>query len=133
MKNSELTKCPEDNFDAKTCPDCSSRKSLIYISSLVIFAVIPALLVAVFIIVIDPHYLFRTPSLEGINDNKPFYEFQVTKVKPYQVKYIQPEAISLGSSRVEVGINPEHPAWENLNVFNAAIPSSTSYEVMLGI
>src|SRR5205814_1076088 len=51
--------------------------------------------------------------------------------KPYQVRRINPDAIILGSSRAEVGLDPRHPGWAGKNVFNFGLPSATSYEVML--
>jgi hypothetical protein len=40
---------------------------------------------------------------------RPYYEgAHVDSVKPCQVWRLRPEAIALGSSRVEVGIDPRH-------------------------
>ena len=62
---------------------------------------------------------------------RPYYEPHVLVAKPYQVRRQRPSAVALGSSRVEVGIDPRHPGWTDTNVFNFALPSSNSYAVML--
>ena len=79
----------------------------------------------------DPYYAFGTPNFPGINAVRPLYESHVPVVKPYQVRRIKPDAIILGSSRAEVGLDPQHPGWAAKNVFNYGLPSATSYEVML--
>lgn len=93
-------------------------------------ALVP-LLYGAFIVAIDPYYIFGSPSWRGFNAVRPFYEPHVVTAKPYQVSRIRPEAVSLGSSRVEVGIDPRHPGWASSRTFNFALPSSNSYAVML--
>jgi hypothetical protein len=95
------------------------------------FTALPSILLAAFVLLVDPYYVFGSPSLPGINVVRPFYELHVIAAKPYQVQRIKPSAVSLGSSRVEVGLDPRHPGWADRNVFNFGLPSATSYEVML--
>ena len=99
--------------------------------ALAVFVALPPLLLAAFVIAVDPYYVFGSPSLRGFNSVRPYYEPRVLTAKPYQVRRQRPSAVALGSSRVEVGIDPRHPGWTNTNVFNFALPSSNSYEVML--
>ena len=94
------------------------------------FLVIPPLLLAGFVIVVDPYYVFGSPSWPGINEVRPLYEPHVITAKPYQVERIRPEAVILGSSRAEVGLDPGHPGWSVGNVFDFGLPASTEYEVM---
>jgi hypothetical protein len=94
------------------------------------FLVIPPLLLAGFIIVVDPYYVFGSPSWPGINRVRPLYEPHVITAKPYQVERIQPEAVILGSSRAEVGLDPGHSGWGTGSVFDFGLPASTEYEVM---
>ena len=52
--------------------------------------------------------------------------------KPYQVWRRRPSAVSLGSSRVEVGIDPRHRGWVDTDALQFRdCRASTSYEVML--
>ena len=62
---------------------------------------------------------------------RPYYESAIFSAKPYQVRRIRPAAISLGSSRVEVGLDTRHRGWADPRTFNFGLPGSTSYEVML--
>jgi hypothetical protein len=94
------------------------------------FVVLPPIFLAAFVLVVDPYYVFGSPSLPGINAVRPYYELHVLAAKPYQVQRIKPAAVALGSSRVEVGLDPHHPGWADTNVFNFGLPSATSYEVM---
>ena len=99
--------------------------------ALAAFLALPPLALAAFVIAVDPYYVFGSPSWRGFNDVRPYYEPHVLVAKPYQVRRQQPSAVALGSSRVEVGIDPRHGGWTDTNVFNFALPSSNSYAVML--
>lgn len=92
---------------------------------------LPTILLAAFVVVVDPYYLFGSPSWPGVNVVRPYYELHVIAAKPYQMRRIEPSVVTLGSSRVEVGLDPRHPGWADRNVFNFGLPSATSYEVML--
>jgi len=89
------------------------------------------ILVAGFFVAIDPYYLFGAPSWRGFNLVRPTYEPYAMAAKPYQVWRMRPEAVVLGASSPEVGIDPRHPGWGEVTVFNFALPSSTSYMTML--
>jgi hypothetical protein len=99
--------------------------------ALAAFAALPSLLLAAFVVTVDPYYVFDSPSWRGFNTVRPYYESHVLAAKPYQVWRQRPAAVALGSSRVEVGIDPRHGGWVDTNVFNFALPSSNSYAVML--
>ncbi|MDF0517598.1 hypothetical protein P0R31_10180 [Bradyrhizobium yuanmingense] len=95
------------------------------------FLLLPPAAFAGFTIAVDPYYVGGAPSWPGINVVRPAYEPKVVIAKPYQVARLRPSAVSLGSSRVEVGIDPRHNGWAPGTVFNFALPSSNSYAVML--
>jgi hypothetical protein len=117
-----------DASDRNGPPRASCRR---FALALVGFTALPSILLAAFVLVVDPYYVFGSPTLPGINAVRPFYELHVLAAKPYQVQRIKPAAVSLGSSRVEVGLDPRHAGWADRNVFNFGLPSATSYEVML--
>ena len=94
------------------------------------FIALPPILLAAFVIAVDPYYVFGSPSWAGINAVRPLYEPNLLSAKPYQVRRIRPEAVALGSSRAEVGLDPGHPGWGDARTFNFGLPASTSYEVM---
>jgi len=91
----------------------------------------PPLALAAAIVLVDPYYVFGTPDIPGINVVRPRYENLLPAAKPYQVRRIRPDAVILGSSRAETGLDPRHPGWAGNNVFNFGLPGATSYEVML--
>lgn len=95
------------------------------------FLMLPPTALAIFVLVIDPYFVFGAPSWPGINTVRPYYEPHVVIAKPYQVARVRPAAIALGSSRVEVGIDPRHEGWTSGAVFNFGLPSANSYTVML--
>ena len=102
-----------------------------FVLALAAFAALPPLLLAAFVVAVDPAYVFGSPDWPGINGVRPYYEARVLVAKPYQVWRQRPSAVALGSSRVEVGIDPRHPGWIDSNAFNFAMPSNNSYAVML--
>jgi hypothetical protein len=95
------------------------------------FLLIPPAAFAGFTMAVDPYFVWGSPSWPGINVVRPTYEPKVVVAKPYQVARLHPSAVSLGSSRVEVGVDPRHKGWAPGTVFNFALPSSNSYAVML--
>jgi len=99
--------------------------------ALLAFLLTPPAAFSGLVLIVDPYYVFGSPSWPGINAVRPHYELQVVMAKPYQVARLRPAAVSLGSSRVEVGLDPRHPGWVKGPVFNFALPSSNSYAVML--
>jgi hypothetical protein len=99
--------------------------------ALAALATLPPLLLAAFVIAVDPYYMFGSPSWPGFNAVRPYYEPHLLVAKPYQVWSRRPSAVALGSSRVEVGIDPRHEGWTGPNVFNFALPSNNSYATML--
>jgi hypothetical protein len=70
------------------------------------------ILLAGFVVATDPYYLYGAPSWHGFNLVRPIYEPYVVSVKPYQIWRMRPQAVVLGGSSPEVGIDPRHPGWE---------------------
>jgi hypothetical protein len=95
------------------------------------FLAAPLILLAAFVIAVDPYYVFGSPEWPGINAEKPHYEQRVLLAKPYQLRRMGPAAVVLGSSRVEAGIDPRHKGWVGGRVFNFGIPAQNSYGMML--
>jgi hypothetical protein len=73
--------------------------------ALLAFAVLPPLALGAFVIAVDSCYVVGAPSWRGVNAVRPFYEHHVLEAKPYQVARIRPDAVSLGSSVAEVGLD----------------------------
>lgn len=85
----------------------------------------------VFNLLVDPFDLYRLVAVEGINGNKPMATKHPRIVKPYQVKKLRPKAVAMGSSRTEIGIDPDHPGWDARfrPVFNYSLGAATVMEL----
>ena len=96
-------------------------------------AAVVVLIVAVglFNLLVDPYDLYRLVKVPGINANKAAATHQERLAKPLQVRFFKPHGLALGSSRVAVGIDPQHPGWDPLAapVFNYALTSATIAEL----
>lgn len=104
----------------------TSRRYLLISTAVMVMFII---LTAVFNYIIDPYGIYRTFVFEGINRDKPRASTQVRMVKAYGVRKIAPKSIAIGNSRVDIGIDPLHPAWpeDGHPVYNLGIPGSTIY------
>lgn len=81
-------------------------------------------------LVIDPFGVFRIIEIKGINNVKTGQGDHVRMGKAGAVRVFKPQAVILGNSRAEYGINPEHPGWETEPVYNLAISGSNIYEIL---
>lgn len=84
----------------------------------------------VFNLVIDPFGVFRIVEINGINNVKTGQGGHVRMGKAGSVRVFKPQAVILGNSRAEYGINPEHPGWGTEPVYNLAISGSNMYEIL---
>jgi tetratricopeptide (TPR) repeat protein len=84
-------------------------------------------------IVIDPFRRFDLVSIDGFNAQKTQFAAQGRLAKPGVVCRLQPGSVVLGTSRVEVGINPRHPGWNPAYgpIYNVALAGSGLKELYL--
>ena len=75
----------------------------------------------------DSFSLFGSPRIVGINADKVTGDVRMTKA--WQVARSNYDGIILGTSRAEVGLNPQHAAWQNLNSYNLAMQGASLYEI----
>ena len=61
-------------------------------------------------VVVDPFYRFDLVSIPGFNKQKPQFPTYARLAKPGVVCRLKPASVLLGTSRVEVGLDPKHPA-----------------------
>ena len=62
-------------------------------------------------VVIDPYLVFKMPRVNGFNDKKPSIETKERLIKAYEVIRAAPNGLILGTSRVALGLDAEHPSW----------------------
>lgn len=74
-------------------------------------------------VLVDPYYVYGTPTLAGWNSIKPRVYQHAVIAKRYQIGRIRPTTLLLGNSRIEIGLDPESSSWpaEMQPVFNAAV------------
>jgi hypothetical protein len=84
----------------------------------------------VFNLIIDPFGVYHLVEINGINNIKTGQGNHVRMGKAGSVRVFKPQAVILGDSRAEYGINPEHPGWKAGPVYNLAISGSNVYEIL---
>ncbi|MGR8930556.1 MAG: hypothetical protein ACU836_07935 [Gammaproteobacteria bacterium] len=93
-------------------------KTWLSLSSIVLFTV------AGLDLIVDPYGIFRFVDQQGFNQIKPTAGAHGAMSKAYQVLKVRPNALILGNSRAEVGLNPENSVWPEIArpVYNLALP-----------
>ena len=86
------------------------------------------LLVAALNVAVDPFFVFGTPLVHGFNRYKPATQGREALAKSALLPRAQPHTLLVGTSKVQVGLDPASPAWqpEDKPVFNNGLPGSTS-------
>lgn len=87
-----------------------------------------AMLVAGLNILVDPYGLFEIVELEGFNAEKPARDGSRT-LKSLQLRRQQYDVVVLGSSRVQLGIDPGSPAFAGARVFNLGLVDVNMHEI----
>lgn len=95
-------------------------KHRIYLKVLVALVLLCIAAVALFNWFVDPFNLYDSPRVERLNSVKPFALHYELQSKTYRLDRLRPQALVLGNSRPDFGIDPEHPAWAGLVAYNAA-------------
>ncbi len=86
-----------------------------------------SLLVILFVALVDPYQLFRLVDVEGFNRIKPLPEQYREQIKLVQAKALRPNALLLGNSRIEVGLDPASPQLSShgYSAYNLALSGTT--------
>jgi hypothetical protein len=73
--------------------------------------------------IVDPYYIFDSPRIPGWTMAKPAAGNRAVAAKARLMESSQPRTLLLGNSRIEVGFNPDSPAWPAglQPVFNAGL------------
>lgn len=86
-----------------------------------------------FTLAVDPFGLYRVlPVRAGLNANKARQRGHERMVRAADVRRLRPDALVLGTSRTQVGIDPDADAWRGLaqRPVNAAYSDGTVYEAL---
>ncbi|MGR9072722.1 MAG: hypothetical protein ACU833_06630 [Gammaproteobacteria bacterium] len=100
-----------------------------FLRTVAYYSVALFLLIVLMNYIVDPYAIYDTPRLVGFNANKPLLYKHLRLAKAHAVVYKQPDALIIGSSRTEHGLDPEHPAIQaRYNSYNLALTGATIYE-----
>jgi len=80
---------------------------------------------------IDPFGMYRDRPLDGFNPYKPAMFNRVRLHKAFELRWIRPEVIVLGTSRTHIGISCSHPGWGAVgsSCYNLAFDGATTQEM----
>lgn len=107
----------------------SQRVFTAYLRIISVGTVVLLSLVILLNYLVDPYSIFNSPQWSGINANKPELFEHLRLTKAYAIERLKPDALLLGSSRTEHGLDPEHPAFTSeYNSYNLALNGATIYE-----
>ncbi len=79
-------------------------------------------------LVVDPFGVVGIPAIAGITSEKPEVKSKPRLHKAHAVARYEPTALILGSSRAEVGLDPDHVAWNGERTYNLALSGPSMYE-----
>lgn len=82
-----------------------------FAAAIVCCALVSAVFFAAFSVLVDPYLLFDRQRSAGFNAVKPAVETREPMMKAYQVTRLRPKTLILGSSRTDIGLDPDSPAW----------------------
>jgi hypothetical protein len=84
------------------------------------------LLIGGFNVLIDPYDIFGVRRIAGFNEFKSAAQSHEWVSKPYQIERIKPRTVLIGSSTVDLGLNPDDPIWpQDLRpVYDFGLPGS---------
>ena len=89
------------------------------------------LLVGSFNFAVDAFGMFGAPRISGFNEMKPEIGTHERMAKGFQIRFYGPHGLILGTSRADVGLDPDHPAWNETAqpVYNSALSSGRIEEM----
>jgi hypothetical protein len=110
-----------------------SERPVSFLALLVSLPVSVVLATGAFCLGVDPFGLYRVfPAWAGFNDQKPRQQGHERMVRAADLARLAPDALILGTSRAQVGLDPEAPAWAGvaLRPANAAFSDGSPYEAL---
>ncbi len=77
-------------------------------------------------LLVDPYGIHGAPRINGFNALKPASNQQAWLAKAARARRAKPVVLLLGNSRVDIGLDPQSPAWPANDgpVFNMGVPGS---------
>lgn len=94
----------------------------------IIFACVFLCVFMVINLIVDPYWIYGSAEIKSFNSSKPAAADNSRLFEVANVLRSPPEALIIGTSREDSGIDPKHVVFQNHSVFNAAIPSQPFVE-----
>jgi len=94
----------------------------------IIFACVFLCVFIVINLIVDPYWIYGSPEIKRFNSSKPAAADNSRLFEVTHVLRSPPEALIIGTSREDSGIDPKHVVFQNHSVFNAAISSQPFVE-----
>jgi hypothetical protein len=79
-------------------------------------------------LIVDPYCIYGVAEIKGFNLSKPSAVETPRLVESINVLRKSPQALIIGTSREDSGVDPRHPVFLGRSVFNAAIASQPFVE-----
>jgi len=94
-----------------------------FVTSYLFVVFIPITLCLGLVILVDPFRYFEIVDIQGFNHEKLQATHQIRLTKAHQICNIKPANIIFGSSRAELGLDPEHKGWDRYQgeTYNASM------------
>jgi hypothetical protein len=103
------------------------RFNLIFLAS----ALLPLLSIGMFNIAVDPYGIYNSPTFAGFNQTKPEQWKHQRLYKAIAISRVKPVTIFIGSSRINLGLNPEYSALQDKQpVYNLGLNAANPYEAL---
>lgn len=83
-------------------------------------AVVVLVLCAGVHLAVDPYAIFGTRQIAGFNKVKAVIGSKQRVFEAVELLRLKPQAVILGTSRSDIGIDPQHPVFKGMTSFNAA-------------
>ncbi len=99
-------------------------RNYIWVKILVLSLLLLFIVISSINFIADPYNLYRT----NFFPNKPKEATQARLIKALELKQIKPISIVIGTSRADLGINPDHEYFQKPS-YNSSIPGSSIYEI----
>ncbi len=97
-----------------------------YFFSFIGISLLLAASVAFFNVIVDPYGIYGFVIKDGFNSKKVAVKIENTRNKVHMVKKLRPKTIILGTSRIQLGLDPGNRFWpDNIKpVYNLAVANS---------
>lgn len=104
----------------------SSKKMCSYLKLFLLSFASLIILVASTNVLVDPFGNYNIIEIDGFNAKK--YGGDSRMAKAISIAEKRYDALILGSSRSEIGLDPFHRCWRNLSVYNLSLSATNMYE-----